>query len=223
MGEGWLQIHRKLLSSFKGTQITWAGNPLFVVPGLITLGAILTISSTTLYGILVGQEFLNLSHMPDKSTIKKSEKDKAEGKSPSTHAGEFVYDEIKKIRKGEHGARNVKQAIAIGLSEARRAGVDLPPPKTGGKKLRKKAKRDTEMGKRHEPVNPKRSRARIKSLKKEPTTTVSHEELSKQARQAARRRSKADRSAAAKKAAKTKGPRKRRLAAKKAARTRARS
>ena len=161
--------------------------------------------------------------MPDKSTIEKAEKDKAEGKSPGTQAGEFVHDEIKKIRRGEHGARNVKQAIAIGLSEARRAGVDLPPPKTGGEELKKKAKRDTEKGRSHAPVSRKRSRARIKALKKEPTTTVSKSELSKQAKQAAGKRTAADRSAAAKKAARTKGPKARRAAAKKAARTRART
>ena len=161
--------------------------------------------------------------MPDKSTIEKAEKDKAEGKSPGTQAGEFVHDEIKKIRRGEHGARNVKQAIAIGLSEARRAGVDLPPPKTGGEELKKKAKRDTEKGRSHAPVSRKRSRARIKALKKEPTTTVSKSELSKQAKQAAAKRTAADRSAAAKKAARTKGPKARRAAAKKAARTRART
>jgi len=161
--------------------------------------------------------------MPDKSTIQKAEKDKAEGKSANTQAGEFVHDEIKKIRKGEHGARSAKQAIAIGLSEARRAGVDLPPPKTGGEKLKKKAKRDSEKGKRHEPVSRKRSRARIKALKKEPTTTVSRSELSKQAKKAAGKRTKAERSASAKQAVRTKGPRKRKLAAKKAVRTRAKS
>lgn len=161
--------------------------------------------------------------MPDKTTIEKAEQDKAEGKSPSTQAGEFVHDEIKKIRKGKHGARSAKQAIAIGLSEARRAGVDLPPPKTGSKELKKKAKRDTEKGRSHKPVSRKRSRATIKALKKEPTTTVSRSELSKQAKQAAAKRTKAERSAAARKAATTKGRRGRSLAAKKAARTRARS
>ena len=159
--------------------------------------------------------------MPDKTTIEKAKRDKARGKSPGTQAGEFVHDEIKKIRKGKHGARSVKQAIAIGLSEARRAGVELPPPKTGGEELKKKAKRDTEKGKSHAPVSAKRSRARIKALKKEPRTTVSHSELSKQARQAARKRTKAERSESARKAARTKGPRLRSRAAKKAARTRA--
>jgi hypothetical protein len=168
-------------------------------------------------------EFFKINLMPDKTTIEKAEQDKAEGKSPSTQAGEFVHDEIKKIRKGKHGARSAKQAIAIGLSEARRAGVDLPPPKTGSKELKKKAKRDSEKGRSHAPVSRKRSRARIKALKKEPTTTVSRSELSKQAKQAAAKRTKAERSAAARKAATTKGRRGRLLAAKKAARTRARS
>ena len=141
--------------------------------------------------------------MPDKKTIERAKKDKAEGKSAGTQAGEFVRDEIKKVRRGEHGVRNAKQAIAIGLSQARRAGVDLPPPKTGDAELKKKAKRDTQKGTRHEPVSRKRSRARIKALKKEPTTTVSRSELSKQAKRAASKRSKADRSASARKAART--------------------
>jgi len=141
--------------------------------------------------------------MPDKKTIERAKKDKAEGKSAGTQAGEFVRDEIKKVRRGEHGVRNAKQAIAIGLSQARRAGVDLPPPKTGDAELKKKAKRDTQKGKRHEPVSRKRSRARIKALKEEPTTTVSRSELSKQAKRAASKRSKADRSASARKAART--------------------
>ncbi len=140
--------------------------------------------------------------MPDKSTIKKAKRDKAEGKSASTQAGEFVHDEIDKIRKGKHGARSAKQAIAIGLSEARRAGVKLPPPK-GSAELKRKAKRDTERGQSHKPVSAKRSRAAIKALKKEPTNTVSKAALSKQAKSAAKKRSAADRSASAKKAAKT--------------------
>ena len=141
--------------------------------------------------------------MPDKSTIKKAQQDKEEGKSPGTQAGEFVHDEIEKIRKGKHGARSAKQAIAIGLSEARRAGVKLGPPKNGSKELKRKAKRDTEKGQSHEPVSQKRSRARIKALKKERTDTVSTSALSKQATSAAQNRSASDRSAAAKKAART--------------------
>ena len=141
--------------------------------------------------------------MPDKSTIEKGEKDKAEGKSASTQAGEFVHDEIEKIRKGEHGARSAKQAIAIGLSEARRAGVKLPPPKTGGEELKKKAERDTEKGQSHAKVSRIRSRATIKALKKEPTNTVSSKALSTQASSAAKKRTAKDRSASAKKAART--------------------
>lgn len=141
--------------------------------------------------------------MPDKSTIEKAKKDKAEGKSASTQAGEFVHDEIEKVRKGKHGVSSAKQAIAIGLSEARRAGVKLPPPKKGGVALKKKAKQDEERAKSHKPVSQTRSRARIKALKKEPTNTVSSKALSKQARSAASQRSAASRSASAKKAAKT--------------------
>jgi hypothetical protein len=141
--------------------------------------------------------------MPNKSTIEKAKKDKAEGKSASTQAGEFVHDEIEKVKKGEHGVRSAKQAIAIGLSEARRAGVKLPPPKTGGAALKKKAKQDEAKAKSHKPVSQTRSRARIKALKKEPTNTVSSQALSKQAKSAAGKRSAASRSASAKKAATT--------------------
>jgi hypothetical protein len=141
--------------------------------------------------------------MPDKSTIQKAEKDKAEGKSGSTQAGEFVHDEIEKVKKGKHGVRNVKQAIAIGLSEARRAGVDVPTPKDGSAALQKKVKQDEKKAKSNEPVSKTRSRARIKALKKEPTNTVSKKALSKQAISAAKKRTAADRSKAAKKAART--------------------
>lgn len=162
--------------------------------------------------------------MPEKKTIRRAQRDKRQGKSPGTQAGEFVHDEIKKIRKGKHGARSAKQAIAIGLSEARRAGVDLKPPKKGtvSEKTRKSAERAYEKGQKHEPVSRKRSRARVKALKREPTSTVSHDALSKQARTAAKKRSASSRSASAKKAARTKGPRVRSVAAKKAARTRKR-
>jgi len=162
--------------------------------------------------------------MPEKKTIRRARRAKRAGKSPGTQAGEFVHDEIKKIRKGKHGARSAKQAIAIGLSQARRAGVDLKPPKKGtvSEKTRKSAEQAYEKGQRHEPVSKTRSRARVKALKKEPTSSVSHSALSKQARTAARKRTTSDRSAAAKKAARTKGPRVRSTAARKAARTRKR-
>ena len=162
--------------------------------------------------------------MPDKATIKKARADKRQGKSASTQAGEFVHAEIDKIRHGKHGARSAKQAIAIGLNEARRAGVDLKAPAKGktSEKTRKSAASAYEKGKRHEPVSKTRSRARQKALKKEPTSSVSHEALSQQAHQAASKRSASNRSASAKKAARTKGPRERSVAAQKAARTRAR-
>ncbi|HET7000985.1 MAG TPA: DUF6496 domain-containing protein [Puia sp.] len=143
--------------------------------------------------------------MPDKSTIDKAMKDKKEGKSASTQAGEFVHDEIEKIRKGEHGARSTKQAIAIGLSEARRAGVKLDPPKKGtvSEKTRTNAIRESEKALRHEPISRTRSRARVKALKREPTSTVSKTALSRQAKSAAKKRTPESRSASAKKAART--------------------
>jgi hypothetical protein len=164
--------------------------------------------------------------MPDKRTIEKARRDKRAGKSPSTQAGEFVHAEIRKIRRGEHGARSPQQAIAIGLSEARRAGVDLPPPGRGKAKerTRRSAEYAYEAGqhKRKTRRRPRVSRAVSRVLKKEPRSTASHNALSRQARGAARRRSASDRSAAASKAARTKGFARRSAAAKKAARTRAR-
>lgn len=164
--------------------------------------------------------------MPDKQTIEKARKDKREGKSPSTQAGEFVHEEIEKVRRGEHGARSTKQAIAIGLSEARRAGVDLPPPKKGTVKesTRKSAEYAHEVGQgeRTPKRRPKVSKAVSEVLEREPKTTASHEALSRHAKQAASRRSPEERSAAAKKAAQTKGAEGRKQAAQKAARTRKR-
>jgi len=164
--------------------------------------------------------------MPDKRTIKRARKDKRAGKAASTQAGEFVREEIHKIRRGEHGARSPMQAIAIGLSKARRAGVDLSPPKKGKAKerTRKSARYAYAVGqhKRKPRHRPHVARAVSKVLKAEPTRTVSHKQLSRQATRAASRRSAAERSAAARKAAKTKGTRGRAAAARKAARTRAR-
>jgi len=169
-------------------------------------------------------EFLNPDIMPTKETINRAKRDKLEGKSASTQAGEFVKAEIDKIRKGEHGARNTKQAIAIGLSEARRAGVDLKPPKKGktSEKTRKSAQSAYKKGQKHEPISHTRSVASEKALKREPKNTVSHSALSRQARAAAKKRSAKDRSASARKAAITKGPAERKAAARKAAKTRAR-
>jgi len=163
--------------------------------------------------------------MPEKKTIKRARRAKRQAKSPTTQAGEFVREEIEHIRKGQHGARSAKQAVAIGLSKARRAGVKLKPPEKGSvsEKTRKSAKQAYEKGQKHEPVSASRSRARVKALKQEGTAAVSHSALSRQAHSAAAKRSAAERSTAAKKAARTKGPKKRSEAAKKAAKTRTKS
>jgi len=148
--------------------------------------------------------------MPDKEVIKRARRDARQGKSPSTQASEFVHDEIKKIRAGKHGARSAKQAIAIGLSEARRAGVKLPPA-PGSQKAPRRA-----------PSKPstKRSKAILKALKREPKSSVSHEALSQQAKQSAAQRGSTRRHQAAVKAVRTKGPRKLRQATKKASHAR---
>jgi hypothetical protein len=163
--------------------------------------------------------------MPTKATIEKARKDKRAGKSPSTQAGEFVHAEIDKIRRGEHGARSPQQAIAIGLSEARRAGVDLPPPKKGKVKesTRKSAEYAYEAGQHERKTvrRPRVARAVKEALKREPRSSASRKALSEQAKSAASRRTAADRSAAGRKAAATKGPAGRSTAAKKGARTRA--
>ena len=164
--------------------------------------------------------------MPRKGTIRKAKRDKRAGKSPGTQAGEFVREEIDKIRHGEHGARSPQQAIAIGLSEARRAGVDLPPPRRGKAKAqtRRSAKYAYEagQGRRKPRRRPRVSRAVKRALKREPRSSVSRRALSQQAKRAASRRSAASRSAAARKAVRTKGAKGRSVAAKKAARTRSR-
>jgi len=141
--------------------------------------------------------------MPEQETIERAREDAREGKSPSTQAGEFVREEMEHIREGKHGARSAKQAIAIGLSKARRAGVKLPPPKRGPARTKKQAGRDSrKAGSRRKPSRT-RSRAVRKALKREPRRAASHVALSRQARSAARRRPKASRSRAAKKAART--------------------
>jgi hypothetical protein len=161
--------------------------------------------------------------MPRKQTIKKARQDKREGKSASTQAGEFVREEMDKIREGKHGARSPQQAIAIGLSEARRAGVDLPPPRKGKAKAstRRSAKYAYEagQGRRKTKRQPRVSRAVEGVLKREPRSSASHSALSKQAKRAASRRGATSRSAAARKAARTKGAAGRSAAARKAART----
>src|SRR5437868_15432330 len=105
--------------------------------------------------------------MPEQETIERAREDEREGKSPSTQAGEFVREEMEHIRERKHGARSTKQAIAIGLSKARRAGVKLPPPKRGSARTKKQAARDSrKAGSRRKP-SPTRSRAVRKALKRE--------------------------------------------------------
>jgi hypothetical protein len=164
--------------------------------------------------------------MPEKQTIERARRDKRQGKASSTQAGEFVREEMHHIREGKHGAASTKQAIAIGLSKARRAGVKLRTPKKGQAKasMRKSARYASEagQGKRHPRRQPRVSRAVSRVRKHEPRSAASRRALSRQAKSAASRRSAANRSAAARKAARTKGAAKRSAAARKAARTRAR-
>lgn len=143
--------------------------------------------------------------MPEQETLRRARRDAAEGKAPSTQAGEFVREEIEHIRRGKHGARSTKQAIAIGLSKARRAGVKLPPPNpsTTSKSTRRKAERDTEASKHPHKPSSRRSRAIKGVLKDESRQAASHAALSRQAHDAAGARRRSARSAAAKKAAKT--------------------
>src|SRR5687767_6094154 len=120
--------------------------------------------------------------MPEKKTIEKARKDAREGKSASTQAGEFVHEEIQHIREGKHGARSAKQAIAIGLSKARRAGVDLPPPKKGeaSAETRRKAQRDNEVGAKRTRTAVKKAVAK-KAAKKAVATKTTAKTTSKQA------------------------------------------
>jgi hypothetical protein len=164
--------------------------------------------------------------MPDKRTAEKAREDKRAGKAPTTQAGEFVREEIDKIRHGAHGARSPEQAIAIGLSKARGAGVALRPPRKGNAKAstRKSAEHAYEAGqhKRTTRRRPRVSRAVSRVLKDEPRSTASHAALSSHAKRAASRRTASERFAAAKKAVRTKGSAGRSAAARKAARARAR-
>jgi hypothetical protein len=143
--------------------------------------------------------------MPETRTIERARRDEREGKSPSTQAGEFVREEFHHIREGQHEARSSKQAIAIGLSKARRAGVSLSVPKNGSGKVRRQAERDSARGQSDaEPApSPQRSRATLRTLKHEGRSTGSHQAISRQVRQSARNRSGAARSASARKAAST--------------------
>ena len=148
--------------------------------------------------------------MPEKQTLERAREDKREGKSPSTQAGEFVREEIHHIREGKHGARSAKQAIAIGLSKARRAGVKLDAPKKGttSRRTRRQAQRDLAKGRRGTGrPSARRSKASERRLKREGRSAASPRALAAQARRSARRRTAADRSAAARKAARTRARR----------------
>src|SRR5262245_15008927 len=107
--------------------------------------------------------------MPEKATIERARKDKRQGKSPTTQAGEFVREEIHHVREGKHGARSTKQAIAIGLSKARRSGVKLqPPPASATQRTRESAASATRASKRStRRSSPRRSRAVTRALKRE--------------------------------------------------------
>jgi hypothetical protein len=162
--------------------------------------------------------------MPEKETIERAQEDAREGKSPSTQAGEFVREEMHHIREGKHGASSTKQAIAIGLSKARRAGVKLQAPRNGkvSAKTSKQAERDYRKGQRHSRRGPsaKRSRATSRALKREGHSAASHQSLSKQAHAVASQRGSAARHSSAMKAVRTKGKKGRSQAARKAAHTR---
>jgi hypothetical protein len=149
--------------------------------------------------------------MPDPKTLQRARKDKREGKSPSTQAGEFVREEMEHIREGKHGARSTKQAIAIGLSKARRSGVDLPPPAPGRTSpgTRRRAARDVARGRSGAGRKPsrKRSRATSRALRREGRAAASKPALARQARRQSRRRSAAERSRIGRKAARTRAQR----------------
>lgn len=148
--------------------------------------------------------------MPERETIQRARRDAREGKAPSTQAGEFIREEFHNIREGKHGARSPQQAIAIGLSKARRSGVNLPPPARGrfSSNVRRQAARDYEKGRHGDTgVSPRRSRITTMTLKHESRAAASTAAISRQTRLAASRRSPSDRSASARKAAQTRSRR----------------
>ena len=162
--------------------------------------------------------------MPEKETLEQAKRDEQEGKAPSTQAGEFVREEMHHVREGKHGARSTKQAIAIGLSKARRSGVKLAAPRKGkaSAQVRKKAQRDIRKGQasRKRKPSPARSRAISGALKREGRAAASPKSLARQARSTARARGPVARHKAAIKAVRTKGKTGLKLAARKAAQTR---
>ena len=124
--------------------------------------------------------------MPEKKTLRRVRKAKQEGKAPASQAGEFVREEIEHVRQGKHGARSTKQAIAIGLSKARREGVKLPPPARGktSEATRKKAAADLKTGRNKKATSKKRSQASSKALRREGRAAVSKKSLSRHAKKA---------------------------------------
>ena len=142
--------------------------------------------------------------MPEKETLKRARRDKRQGKAPSTQAGEFIREEIHHIREGKHGARSTEQAIAIGLSKARRAGVKLgQPPASAKASTKRSAESASRAGRHHTRPSPKRSRAVLRKLKREGRSAASPKALARHAKAAARARSAASRRASAKRAART--------------------
>ena len=146
--------------------------------------------------------------MPEKETLRRAQRDRRQGKAASTQAGEFIREEMHHIREGKHGARSAKQAVAIGLSKARRAGVELKAPAKGktSAATRRKAERDYARGHgapAKRAATTRRARSSENALKREGRSAASHTALSRQASGAARRRPASARSAAAKKAART--------------------
>src|SRR5262249_43825868 len=150
--------------------------------------------------------------MPKQRTVEKAKEDLREGKRPTTAAGEFVHEEMDHIREGKHGARSTKQAIAIGLSKARRAGVPLKPPRRGQttRRTRRSAQRAYAVGqKRRKPRSPskRRGHATSRALRREGHRAASSRALSRQARSASVRRGRRARSAAARRGARTRSRR----------------
>src|SRR5256885_10259243 len=139
--------------------------------------------------------------MPEQETLERAREDAQEGKSKSTQAGEFVREEIHHVREGKHGAKNTKQAIAIGLSKARRAGVKLPPSRNSSAATKRSAKSALKAGARHRQQSPRRSRATRKALRRQGHRATTRTALRRQALSTARRRGRPARRASARKAA----------------------
>src|ERR1043165_2083593 len=142
---------------------------------------------------MLGPALWRIEPMPEKQTVRKAKEDMRRGKAATTAAGEFVHEEIEHVREGKHGARSTKQAIAIGLSKSRRAGVPLPPPEKGrtSERTRKSAERAYEVGQgTRAPRAPsqRRSRAPKRALTREGHGAASKSALSRQAKSASRRR-----------------------------------